>query len=124
MKQGPPTFANPPAPVRTISAHVIPTGPRANRQDLTRVEPSYDIQREEMDRDRRRADPQLQDGSYGFDNREEKMDVDMDDGENDQVSSQRGGRYDSGRGRDGGRRRNDRGLYSDQISQRRGRGFQ
>lgn len=51
------------------------------RVDLTRNdEPSYDSQREQSDR-RRRADPEFQDGSYGFDEKEDKdetMDVDMD----------------------------------------------
>lgn len=51
------------------------------RVDLTHSdEPSYDSQREQSDR-RRRAEPEFQDGSYGFDDKNDKddtMDVDMD----------------------------------------------
>ena len=38
---------------------------------------SYNNQREQSDRDRRRAEPEVQDGSYGFD-KSEQMDVEMD----------------------------------------------
>ena len=44
----------------------------------TGEEPSYNIQREQSDRNRRRADPEFQDGSYGFDAKEDQIDVDMD----------------------------------------------
>lgn len=74
MKVGGPTLSPALAPLRKK-----PTEPRAPRIDLTRnPAPSYDTQREQSDRNRRRADPEFQDGSYGFDAREDVMDVDMD----------------------------------------------
>lgn len=74
MKGGAPTPSPAFAPLRKKS-----TEPRAPRVDLTRdPAPSYDTQREQSDRNRRRADPEFQDGSYGFDAREDVMDVDMD----------------------------------------------
>lgn len=74
MKVGGPTPSPAFAPLRKT-----PIEPRAPRVDLTRdPAPSYDTQREQSDRNRRRADPEFQDGSYGFDAREDTMDVDMD----------------------------------------------
>lgn len=74
MKVGGPT----PGPKMT-SVRKPPTEPRETRMDLTRNEPppppSYDTEREQSDR-RRRADPEFQDGSYGFDAKEDEMDVD------------------------------------------------
>ena len=68
-----------PTPPAALAPSKIPVEPRAPRVDLTRdPAPSYDIQREQSDRNRRRADPEFQDGSYGFDAREDVMDVDVD----------------------------------------------
>ncbi|CAD6579573.1 MAG: hypothetical protein ASARMPRED_009185 [Alectoria sarmentosa] len=74
MKVGGPTPSPASAPLRKT-----PIEPRAPRIDLTHdPAPSYDTQREQSDRNRRRADPEFQDGSYGFVAREDVMDVDMD----------------------------------------------
>ena len=74
MKVGGPTPSPVFAPLRKT-----PVEPKAPRVDLTRdPAPSYDTQREQSDRNRRRAEPEFQDGSYGFDAREDVMDVDMD----------------------------------------------
>lgn len=74
MKVGGPAPSTALAPPRKT-----PTEPRAPRGDLNRdPAPSYDTQREQSDRNRRRADPEFQDGSYGFDAKEDVMDVDMD----------------------------------------------
>ncbi|MCJ1243278.1 hypothetical protein MMC30_000475 [Trapelia coarctata] len=100
----------------------IPTEPRNNRQPVTRAEPSYSGFGPE--RNGRRADPEFQDGSYGFEAREEKMDIDMDDRRDDTRDGRRIDRRESGRGRDTGRERDNRGLYSDDLYTRsRGRGF-
>lgn len=74
MKVGGPTPSPALAPPRKT-----PVEPKAPRVDLTRdPAPSYDTQREQSDRNRRRAEPEFQDGSYGFDAREDVMDLDMD----------------------------------------------
>ncbi len=74
MKVGGPTPSPAFAPLRKT-----PIEPRAPPVDLTHDSaPSYDTQREQSDRNRRRADPEFQDGSYGFDAREDVMDVEMD----------------------------------------------
>ena len=74
MKVGGPT----PSPA-FVPSRKPPTEPRAPPVDLTRdTAPSYDTQREQTDRNRRRADPDFQDGTYGFEAREDVMDVDMD----------------------------------------------
>ena len=74
MKVGGPT----PSPA-FVPLRKTPTEPKAPRVDLTRdPAPSYDTQREQSDRNRKRADPEFQDGSYGFDAREDVMDVDLD----------------------------------------------
>ncbi|KAI9872604.1 MAG: hypothetical protein M1830_001421 [Pleopsidium flavum] len=113
MKQGPSTSS--PTPV-----HTTPTGPKPPRPDLFVTKPSYDGQRELSDRNRRRAEPELQDGSYGFNSNHDRMDLEMDD----RVDGRRDDRRNSQRGRDYERSRDDRGLYSDDIVPRpRGRGF-
>ena len=74
MKVGGPTPSPASAPLNKR-----PTEPRAPRVDLTRDPvPLYNTQREQSDRSRRRADPEFQDGSYGFEAGEDVMDVDMD----------------------------------------------
>ena len=84
MKVGGPTPSTISAPLRKT-----PNDPRAPRVDLTRdPAPSYDAQREQSDRNRRRADPEFQDGSYGFDVREDVMDVDMDAARSDPPVSE------------------------------------
>ena len=71
--------STPPPPPPAPAPRKTPIEPKAPRVDLTRdPAPSYDTQREQSDRNRRRADPEFQDGSYGFDAREDVMDVDMD----------------------------------------------
>ena len=116
MKQGPPTIITPP------STRKVPTAPRASQIDLTRNESPYDREREHYDRDRRRAEPEIQDGSYGFGSKPEQMDVDTED----RQDSWHDNRRDEGRNRDYGRGRDDRDrpLYSDDLYPRhRGRGF-
>ncbi|MCJ1225212.1 hypothetical protein MMC12_001861 [Toensbergia leucococca] len=106
MKQGPPQPSTPaPEPVRQT-----PTEPKAARPDNNPFS-LYDSQREQSDRNRRRADPEFQDGSYGFETKEDRMDVDT----ITQRDSWRGDRTEAGRGRDNGRGRDDRGLYSDDL---------
>ncbi|KAI9820240.1 MAG: hypothetical protein M1827_005862 [Pycnora praestabilis] len=82
MKQGPATPASPPV-------RVTPTGPRVPRADLTMNSLSKQS-------DRRRPEADLQDGSYGFDQRDSNRGV--------------------------GRANGQRGLYSDNLVPR-GRGF-
>ncbi len=77
---------------------------------------SYDYQRERSDMNRRRAEPEIQDGSYGFESGNVRMDVDVDN------------RRDSWRNGEGStnviRARDDRRLYSDDLYPRhRGRVF-
>lgn len=107
------------APV-TAPFQKIPTEPRASRPDLMRTEPSYDRQREQSDRNRRLAEPEVQDGSYGFEAKEDKMDVELEPKRDVWVDE----RKDVLRGRDNGRSRDERTLYSDELYSRpRGRGF-
>ena len=88
--------------------------------DLSRAESTYDSQREQYDRNRRRADPEFQDGSYGFNSKADEMDVDMDGRRDEWQGNQRQG----GRNRDSERGRDYRPLYSDNLYPRpRGRGF-
>ncbi|KAI4176283.1 MAG: hypothetical protein LQ343_001021 [Gyalolechia ehrenbergii] len=99
-----------------------PSEPKAARIDLTYEENSYSKQREQSDRNRRRAEPEFQDGSYGFEKKEDRMEVDSDDRRGFYNDRQR--HY--GRGRDSGRpRESERRLYSDDLYPRppRGRGF-
>ncbi|KAL8943988.1 MAG: hypothetical protein Q9216_000697 [Gyalolechia sp. 2 TL-2023] len=99
-----------------------PSEPKASRTDLTYEENSYSKQREQSDRNRRRAEPEFQDGSYGFEKKEDRMEVDGDDRRRFYNDRQR--QY--GRGRDSGRPgESERRLYSDDLYSRlpRGRGF-
>lgn len=96
-----------------------PSEPKAARIDLTRTEPSYNSQREQSDRNRRQAEPEFQDGSYGFDAENDRMDVDTDD----RRDTWRDGPKEAGRGRDNTRDREPRRLYSDDLYRPRGRGF-
>lgn len=97
-----------------------PSEPKAARVDLTYEDNSYDKQREQSDRSRRRAEPAFQDGSYGFEAKEDRMEVDNDDRRNLYYNRER--QY--GRGRDMERPREQRRLYSDDLYPRpRGRGF-
>ena len=74
MKTGAPLFG----PVAASVPKAAPTEPRGSRIDLTQNEQatSYDSQREQSDR-RRRAEPEFQDGSYGFAAKEDEMEVDQ-----------------------------------------------
>ena len=113
MKHGPPT---------PLVPHVqnTPTEPKPATPDLFRAKPSYNGQREVSDRSRRRAEPEFQDGRYGFNSADDRMDVAMEDGRDTRGDDRR----DSGRARDYGRGRDDRGLYSDgMVTRPRGRGF-
>ncbi|KAI4178369.1 MAG: hypothetical protein LQ346_007475 [Caloplaca aetnensis] len=105
---------------RAEPPHNAPSQPKATRTELTYEENSYASQREQSERNRRRAQPEFQDGSYGFEQKEERMDIDNDnrrDYYNDRNRSY-------GRGRDAGGPRDDRRLYSDDLYPRhRGRGF-
>ena len=153
MKEGGPSpIVSPVEAHSATSTKVIPVEPKAARLDTVDPPPSYGTPRGYSDRNARRADPEFQDGSYGFDTREESMDVDMDtnrDNRGDDVRNDRrnyvGEEYqdrgrgsafnrgrdtrreerpDLGRGRDGGRERDNRGLYSDSLYSRpRARGF-
>ena len=147
MHRGPPSTVSPP-PTRKP-----PTEPKEPPTEPTHSDEaaSYANQREQSDRNRRRADPEIQDRSYGFESKNDQMDVEMeapvsdsapnrpdpprpvrqDDrayGRRDLAPRHSGwSRYDA-RDRDrfsgGGRPRDDRRLYSDDLYQRpRGRGF-
>ncbi len=72
MKTGGPS----PSP-NTASVQRTPNGPAETRIDLTRTEPSasFNTDREHSDR-QRRANPEFQDGSYGFEAKQDKMEVD------------------------------------------------
>ncbi|KAI4211638.1 MAG: hypothetical protein LQ351_005541 [Letrouitia transgressa] len=97
-----------------------PSEPRAPRVDLTKTEPKYDAQREQTDRNRRRAEPEYQDGRYGFESKGDRMDVDIED----RHSFRRDEPRNYGRSRDFVRPRDERRLYSDDVHTRpRGRGF-
>lgn len=94
------------------------------RADLSRPDAVYNAQREQSDRSRRRADPEFQDGSYGFDSSYDRMDVDMDDRRDSWHNDQREGLRERDRARSGGLGRENRRLYSDDLYQRpRGRGY-
>ena len=117
------SLASPPA-APVLNA---PSEPRAARKDIARAEPSFDVQREQSDRNRRRADPEFQDGSYGFELKDDRMDVDMDvdergDSWHDAPKNTVRGRNSAHRGYSG-RGRDDRRLYSDDLYPPRGRGF-
>ena len=73
MKTGGPTpIASPPAARRVQSL------PHANTVDLTQNDsaPLDDRLRDTSDRNRRRPEPQVQDGRYGFASKEDQMEVD------------------------------------------------
>ncbi|KAL8835702.1 MAG: hypothetical protein Q9170_003204 [Blastenia crenularia] len=107
-------------PPRSEPPRNAPSEPKAARSELTYEEDSYSKQREQSDRNRRRAEPEFQDGSYGFEAKGDRMDVDNDDRRG--IYNDRQRHY--GRGRDMGRPREDRRLYSDDLYPRpRGRGF-
>ncbi|KAL8929403.1 MAG: hypothetical protein Q9172_000454 [Xanthocarpia lactea] len=117
-------LGNPPSPPKAPPHNApprnAPSEPKAARIDLTYEENAYNKQREQSDRSRRRAEPELQDGSYGFEAKEDRMEVDHDD----RRDSYRDGPRPSGRGRDIGPPRDERTLYSDDLYRRpRGRGF-
>lgn len=81
---------------------------------------AYDHQREQSDLNRRRAEPEIQDGSYGFESRDERMDVDMDNRRDDWRNAQQ----ENERPRNVVRARDDRRLYSDDLYPRpRGRAY-
>ena len=122
MKGGPPT-ATPVFPsVAVAPPRTIPTEPRNNRQPVMRAEPAFNGGGAE--RNLRRADPEFQDGSFGFEAHDERMDIEMDDRRDDRHVDRREDRRELGRGRDTGRERDNRGLYSDDLYTRsRGRGF-
>ncbi|KAL8951617.1 MAG: hypothetical protein Q9222_002417 [Ikaeria aurantiellina] len=106
---------------RPAPPHNAPSEPKAARIDLTREQDSYAKDREQSDRNRRRADPEFQDGSFGFGSKEDRMEVDIDDRRD--LYRDRPRQY--GRGGDMGRPRDERRLYSDDMYPRpRGRGFQ
>ncbi|KAL8804853.1 MAG: hypothetical protein Q9182_002347 [Xanthomendoza sp. 2 TL-2023] len=108
------------ASARAAPPRNAPSEPKAARIDLTYEENHYDKQREQSDRSRRRAEPELQDGRYGFEAKEDRLEVDNNDGRGSYRDEQRH----SGRGRDVGSPRDERRLYSDDLYRRpRGRGF-
>ena len=79
---------------------------------------TYDHQREQSDLNRRRAEPEIQDGSYGFESRDERMDVDMDN----RRDNWRNAQQENERPRNVVRARDERRLYSDDLYPRhRGR---
>lgn len=107
-------------PSRNAPPHNAPSQPKAARADLTYKDNSYSAQREQSDRARRRAAPEFQDGSYGFEQKEDRMEVDNDDRRDSYYGRQR--QY--GRGRHVGQPREERRLYSDDLYPGpRGRGF-
>lgn len=116
------------------------------------VAPTYDSQREETDRSRRKADPEIQDGRYGFGEDDVQMEIDEEvlpptakeepkrsvrgnAYEDDRHRVGRNARYDAPRdpgrsgyyerGWDSGRRpRDERPAYTDNFYSRpRGRGY-
>ncbi|KAK2811699.1 hypothetical protein FQN50_002045 [Emmonsiellopsis sp. PD_5] len=91
------------------------TAPKAPRHMQQQPPPSpFDNSREQADRERRehrRADPQIQDGRYGFaDGRQDLYDNNSASGGRDRRGAGRWGGSGSGRGQN-----EDKGLYSDQM---------
>ena len=147
MKQGGPS----PAPT---PAQAEPAEPRGMASMLSNPAPlnglnssrSHEELRGYSDRKSKRADPEFQDGSYGFSAKEENMDVEMEDGRttgreqpqedhrelrgdtyhnsgrgsgiSTASDSRRDERPDLGRGRFNARGRDSRGLYSDSFYRR------
>ena len=96
----------------------------APRADLSRPDSVYNAQREQSDRSRRRADPEFQDGSFGFNSSYDRMDVDVDDRRDSWHNDQRESLREGERARRGGLGREGRRLYSEDLYQRpRGRGY-
>lgn len=159
MKQGGPSpLPEPQSAPPTIEAY--PAAPATEPKPAQRVpppssEPAYTEpsmkERSTRETNGRYAEPEFQDGRYGFESREEKMDVDMEEKRElvrdnrriDRYSARRDGRPGYGRGyqRDDRRDRDSYGrengrpyggvaapepkrLYSDDLySNQRGRGF-
>ncbi|MCJ1321904.1 hypothetical protein MMC15_007249 [Xylographa vitiligo] len=134
MKNGPPESIPALLPITPAPVRATPTEPRATKPAFERPGSTHDISIGE--RNGRRAEPEFQDGRYGFDAQEEKMDIDAEERREDRREDRRDDRRDIGRGRDGGRgidlgrgrdvgRGSDsRGLYSDNLySRSRGRGY-
>ncbi|KAL9596573.1 MAG: hypothetical protein Q9219_005700 [cf. Caloplaca sp. 3 TL-2023] len=96
-----------------------PSEPRAARNGLQYEENWYSKHREQTARNRPRAEPEVQDGSYGFEAKEDRMDVDNDNRRNQYHEREKPYEH----GRDMGRPREQRRLYSDDIYRPRGRGF-
>lgn len=72
MKTGGPS----PGP-NSVLVRRTPIEPKEMRIDLTRTEPPTTSNTERAQSDRqRRADPEIQDGSYGFEAKQDEMDVD------------------------------------------------
>ena len=138
MKQGPPSAPPEPLPSATQTFELKPTVVEPARQD----EPSnYDDKREQADRNRRKAEPDYQDGSYGFEAKDNEMEVDSEapvplgatpsaprqpnreydrrDGRYGPPPRTYGTRYDE-RDRGYGRPRDDRRLYGDNMFSRNG----
>lgn len=126
--------ANEPRVPRTDSTRPDPPPPGLPHQDSFHSESirpetipleharsgTYDHQREQSDLNRRRAEPEIQDGSYGFESRDERMDVDMENHRDGWRNDQR----ESERSRNVVRSRDERRLYSDDLYPRhRGRVF-
>ncbi|KAI4172286.1 MAG: hypothetical protein LQ348_006805 [Seirophora lacunosa] len=104
-------------PARREPPRNAPSEPKAARVDLTYEENSYATQREQSDRSRRLAQPEFQDGSYGFEQKEDGMEVDNEGSYNDRPRPY-------GHGRGVGRPKEERRLYSDDLYPRsRGRGY-
>ncbi|KAL8774520.1 MAG: hypothetical protein Q9209_000893 [Squamulea sp. 1 TL-2023] len=101
----------PKAPSQDAPPRNAPSEPKAARVDLMYEENTYNQQREQSNQSRRRAEPQLQDGSYGFEAEEDRMEVDNDN----RRDSYRDGPRHFGRGRDVGPPRVERPLYSDDL---------
>ncbi|KAL8701163.1 MAG: hypothetical protein Q9201_005053 [Fulgogasparrea decipioides] len=113
--------SNPPArdTPRNEAPRNAPSEPRAARVDLTNEENAYDRQREQFDRNRRRAEPEFQDGSFGFEVKEDRMEVDNEDHRASAPDRPRP----VARDRDEGRLREERRLYSDDMYRPRGRAY-
>ena len=146
MKSGGPTPSASVLPTQRAIAELASLDADRSRSDTSNP---YGAQREAADRDRRRAEPNVQDGRYGFENKNDQMEVgpppvtreesrrpERQDTYHDNrprgrdsgydPSRQRGyigsGYYD--RGWDSARPRNDRRLYSDGLySHPRGSGY-
>lgn len=109
----------PPEHSHQDSLHSESIRPDINTLDHVRSG-AYDHQREQSDLNRRRAEPEIQDGSYGFESRDERMDVDTDNRRDSWRNDQR----ENERLRNVARTRDERRLYSDDLYPRhRGRVF-